>query len=115
MLFPDVDWLETPVNLRALLFIATCAVLGGAFAAALPMWQAGRADLVRWLKTGGHRASRTRTQGVLLLIQGALSVLLLVGAGLFVRSLFRAQSVGLGLDTGRLLVVSAMRGEAVPR
>ena len=115
LLFPDVDWLETPVNLRALLFIATCAVLGGALAAALPMWQAGRADLVRWLKTGGHRASRTRTQGVLLLIQGALSVLLLVGAGLFVRSLFKAQSVGLGLDTGRLLVVSTMRGEAPPR
>jgi putative ABC transport system permease protein len=115
LLFPDVDWLETPVNLRALLFIATCAVLGGALSAALPMWQAGRADLVRWLRTGGHRASRTRTQGVLLLIQGALSVLLLVGAGLFVRSLFKAQSVGLGLDTGRLLVVSAMRGEAPPR
>ena len=115
LLFPDVDWLETPVNLRALIFIATCAVLGGAVAAALPMWQAGRADLVRWLKTGGQRASRTRTQGVLLLIQGALSVLLLVGAGLFVRSLFRAQAVGLGLDTGRLLVVSVMRGEAALR
>ena len=51
----------------------------------------------------------------MLLFQGALSVLLLVGAGLFVRSLFKAQSVGLGLDTGRLLVVSALRGEAPPR
>ena len=115
LLFPDVDWLETPVNLRALIFIAACAVVGGGLAAALPMWQAGRADLVRWLRTGGHRASRTRTQGAMLLIQGALSVLLLVGAGLFVRSLFKAQSVGLGLDTGRLMVVSALRGEAPPR
>ena len=115
LLFPDVDWLETPVNLRALVFIAACAVVGGGLAAALPMWQAGRADLVRWLRTGGHRASRTRTQGVLLLFQGALSVLLLVGAGLFVRSLVKAQSVGLGLDTGRLLVVSAQRGEAPTR
>jgi predicted permease len=115
LLFPDVDWLETPVNLRALFFVAACAVVGGGVAAALPMWQAARADLVRWLRTGGHRASRTRTQAAMLLIQGALSVLLLVGAGLFVRSLYKAQAVGLGVHTGRVLVVSAQRGEAPPR
>jgi predicted permease len=115
LLFPEVDWLETSVNLRALIFLAACAVIGGGIAAALPMWQAGRADLIQWLRTGGHRASRTRTQGVMLLVQGALSVLLLVGAGLFVRSLSEAQSLGLGVDTGRLLVVSALRGDAPPR
>jgi predicted permease len=59
--------------------------------------------------------SRTRTQGALLLVQGTLSVLMLVGAGLFVRSLDRAQSLDLGVDTGRLLVFSALRGEAPPR
>jgi predicted permease len=115
LLFPDVHWLETPVNLRALLFLGTCAVMGGALAAALPMWQAGRADVVRWLKTGGQRVSRTRTQGMMLLVQGALSVLLLVGAGLFVRSLSKAQSLDLGLESQRLLTVSTLRGETPPR
>ncbi|HET7186805.1 MAG TPA: ADOP family duplicated permease [Gemmatimonadaceae bacterium] len=115
LLFPQVAWLETPVNLRMLVYLAACAVVGGGAAAALPMWQAGGVDLVRWLRTGGQRVSRTRTQATMLIVQGALSALLLVGAGLFVRSLSEAQSLGLGLDTGRLLAVSTLRGETPPR
>jgi predicted permease len=112
LLFPDVHWLETPVNLRALIFLGLCAALGGALAAAVPMWQADRSDLVRWLRAAGQRASRTRTQSVLMVAQGALSVLLLVGAGLFVRSLHAAQSLDLGVESDRLLVVSTLDGEA---
>ena len=115
VLFPDVHWLETTVNLRALLFVSLCAVIGGAIAAALPMWQAGRANIVSWLRAGGQRVSRTRTQGVMLILQGALSVLLLVGAGLFVRSLVSIKSASLGIDANRLLVVSTLRGDAPPR
>lgn len=114
LLFPHVAWLETPINVRILVFLAGCAVIGGGAAAALPMWQAGGVDLVRWLRTGGQRVSRTRTQGAMLLVQGALSALLLVGAGLFVRSLSEAQSLNLGLDTGRLLVVSTVHGDTPP-
>ena len=113
LLFPQVDWLETAVDLRGLLFVAGSAVLGGSIAAALPMWRAGRTDVVQWLRAGGQRMSRTRTrtQAAMLLVQGALSVLLLIGAGLFVRSLDAAQSLDLGVDTDRLLVVSAVGGE----
>jgi hypothetical protein len=46
-----------------------------------------------------------------LVVQGTLSVLLLVGAGLFVRSLSQAQSLNLGIDPGRLLVVCTLRGD----
>ena len=96
--------------------LAGCAVIGGSLAAALPMWQAGRANIVSWLRVGGPRVSRTvRTQALMLVLQGALSVLLLVGAGLFVRSLIGIQSASLGIDAGRLLVVSTLRGEAPPR
>ena len=115
LLFPDVYWLDAPLDGRTLLFLAVCAIAGGGLAAALPMWQAGRTDVTRWLRPGGHRVSRTRTQGALLLVQGTLSVLLLVGAGLFVRSLQDAQSLDVGIDTGRLLAVSALRGETAPR
>jgi predicted permease len=111
LLFPQIQWLETPVDMRALLFLTACAVTGGGVAAAIPMWQAGRTDVVQWLKTGGRRASRTRTQGAMLVAQGALSVLLLVGAGLFVRSLARAQALDLGIDAERLLAVSVLRGQ----
>ena len=115
LLFPEVHWLETAVNFRALVFVSVCAVTGGALAAALPMWQAGRANIVSWLRVGGQRVSRTRTQGLMLILQGALSVLLLIGAGLFVRSLMGIRSTSLGIDAGSLLVVSTLRGEAPPR
>ena len=116
VLFPDVDWLETSVNLRGLLFIAACAVIGGSLAAALPMWRAGKMDIVSWLRTG-QRAARTRSrvQASMLVIQGALSVLLLVAAGLFVKSLESARSIDLGLDSDRLIVLSAASGDARPR
>ena len=111
LLFPDVLWLEHPVDARVVIFVAFCAVAGGAMAAALPMWQAGRTDLVAWLRQDGQRVSRTRTQGVMLLVQGAFSVLLLIGAGLFVRSLSELRTLGLGVDTGRVVVVSARDGD----
>jgi predicted permease len=114
LLFPDVAWLESPVDLRLLLAVGAAAVAGGAIAAALPMWQAGRGDVASWLKTSGQRGPRprTRTQTAMLVVQGTFSVLLLVGAGLFVRSLSEARSLRLGLDVERLLVVSVVPGEA---
>ncbi|HUE88307.1 MAG TPA: FtsX-like permease family protein, partial [Vicinamibacterales bacterium] len=115
LLFPDVAWLDTTVDPWLLILVASIAVVGGGIAAALPMWLTGRTDLLHWLR-GAQRVSRTRTrtQAVMLAAQGALSVLLLVGAGLFVRSLAHAQSLDLGVETGHLLVVSALEGETPP-
>jgi putative ABC transport system permease protein len=116
LLFPDVDWLETAIDLRGMLFIAGCAVIGGSLAAALPMWRAGGMDLISWLRTGPRAArTRSRVQASMLVVQGALSVLLLVAAGLFVKSLESARSIDLGLDSDRLIVLSAAPGAVPPR
>ena len=56
-----MDWLETAIDMRGLMFIAGCAVIGGSLAAALPMWRAGGMDLISWLRTG-PRAARTRSR-----------------------------------------------------
>jgi hypothetical protein len=113
LLFPEIAWLQTAVDRRGLLFIAACAVAGGAVAAAVPVWQVARVDLVNRLRSGARIArQRTRGQTLMLTLQGALSVVLLIGAGLFVRSLEEAGTVDLGLDVGRLLVVSASTGDA---
>jgi len=114
LLFPQVEWLEGSIDRFQLLFLAGAAVLGGAVAGALPIWQTRRADLSRLLKSGGERVSRTRAQGAMLVVQGALSVLLLVGAGLFVRTLTRVEAFDLGVDADRLLVVSALPGTVPP-
>ena len=68
----------------------------------------------------GGTAEGTRLRVALLICQAALSVVLLVGALLFVRSLDAARSLPLGYDVGRVLLVSrSIRGvtfdEAVHR
>ena len=73
-----------------------------------PMLQSRNTDLVESLKAGvregGGRHSRLRTG--LLLLQAALSVLLLVGAGLFVQSLRNVRALRLGYDVEPVLYVS---------
>ena len=75
----------------------------------LPALHSGRDDLASSLKAGtrqgSYRQSRARTG--LLLFQTALSVVLLVGAGLFVRSLHEVRAIRLGYDVDRLTYVEA--------
>ena len=112
-LFPSVEWPETAIDFRGVLFVGIAAVIGGALAAGLPAWMTSRADVAHSLRSTGSRivARRTRTQIMMLVVQGALSVLLLVGAGLFVRSLAALQQLDLGIDSERLLSVGLAPGE----
>jgi putative ABC transport system permease protein len=98
---------------RTLLFACLAALLAGLLTAIVPALQSGRDDLVTALKSGVREGTRqrSRTRSALLLAQGALSVFLLVGAGLFVRSLQNVASIRLGYDVDPLLYVSTeMRG-----
>ncbi|MEP6473715.1 MAG: FtsX-like permease family protein, partial [Gemmatimonadota bacterium] len=93
---------------RTLGFALATAVFVGLLTGVAPIVQARRTDLVESLKSGardgGGRRSRART--ALLLVQAALSVTLLVGAGLFVRSLHNVQSLRLGYDLDGVLYVN---------
>lgn len=96
--------LEDP---RTLLFAGIVSVAAGLLTGLAPLFQAGQTDLTRDLKSGvregTHGGSRVRTG--LLLFQGTLSVLLLVGAGLFVRSLANVRDTRLGYDADHVAVV----------
>ena len=98
---------------RTVLFAFAAAVAVGLLTGLAPILQARRADLTGDLKTGSREGTyhRSRARIVLLVLQGALSVILLVGAGLFVRSLRNVQSVHLGYDVDPVLMVNLnMRG-----
>ena len=98
---------------RTVLFAAGAAVVVGLLTGLAPALQAGRADLTSDLKAGSREGTygRSRARIALLLLQGALSVVLLVGAGLFVRSLENVQGVRLGFDVDPILLVDLkMRG-----
>jgi predicted permease len=98
---------------RTVIFAFLAAVAVGALTALTPMLQAGRANLAADLKAGMRDGTyaRSRARVVLLVLQAALSVILLVGAGLFVRSLDKVESVRLGYDVDPILMVEMqMRG-----
>ena len=68
--------------------------------AALPAIASSRADVLDGLKQGGRGAAQSAVRSRYLLAGGqvALATMLLVGAGLFVKSLLRLQAVPLGFD-----------------
>ena len=92
---------------RTLLFAVALTFITALLAGLLPALYASRGDLAGALKAGmregAYRSSRVRTS--LLLFQTALSVVMLVGAGLFVRSLREVQALPLGYDAQHLLYV----------
>ena len=111
-----LDRSEAPAGLsdpRTVLYGAAAAIAVGLLTGIAPIFSAGRADLTTDLKAGTREGTYTRSRmGIgLLVLQGTLSVLLLVGAGLFVRSLRNVQSLRWGYDVDPILLVSPnMRG-----
>jgi predicted permease len=87
---------------------ALVAAVGAALVTGVvPVLLAGRRlDPIATLRAGSRAVAerRSRARAVLLVAQGALSVVLLVGAGLFVRSLGHVRDLRLGYDIDRLLV-----------
>jgi predicted permease len=98
---------------RTVLFTAGAAVIVGLLTGLAPILQARRADLTGDLKAGAREGTyhRSKARVGLLVLQAALSVILLVGAGLFVRSLRNVQNTRLGYDVDPVLLVNLnMRG-----
>ncbi|HXE61198.1 MAG TPA: ABC transporter permease [Gemmatimonadaceae bacterium] len=93
---------------RVLVFTSAAAIACGLLFGLAPAWAATRADVAGALKEGARegidRRSRLRTS--LMIVQIALAVVLLTGAGMFVHSLRNTESVNLGMDTQHLLAVS---------
>ncbi|HTL05973.1 MAG TPA: ADOP family duplicated permease, partial [Gemmatimonadales bacterium] len=99
---------------RTLLFSGLAVLLVAVLTGLAPALHSGRGELVAALKSGAREGSyqRSRTRAALLVFQGALSMILLVGAGLFVRSLRQVRGLELGFDLDRVLWVSVEeRGE----
>ncbi|MEO7997834.1 MAG: ABC transporter permease, partial [Gemmatimonadaceae bacterium] len=106
-LLPDVSWVNTLSDTRTLLFTITVAVVVGVLTGLLPALRSGKTSLASALKAGSREGThqRSRLRSTLMVMQAALSVVLLVGAGLFVRSLRNVQSTRLGFDADRIVLV----------
>jgi putative ABC transport system permease protein len=109
VLLPQVEWITPPLDVRVLAVTAGIALTVGVLVGLVPAIRASRPDVAGDLKSGvregGGRHARLR--GILTVSQAALSVVLLVGAGLFVRSLWRVRALDLGMQPDRVLVTEA--------
>ena len=94
-------------DVRTLVFAGVATFVAGLLVGVVPALQAGRRQLAPAIGSGARDGTfqRSRARTFLLVMQGAFSVLLLVGAGLFVRSLHNVRSLRLGFDVDRLLYI----------
>jgi predicted permease len=104
---PGAERASLVTDPRTLLFIGAVALGVGMLTGLAPLTRLGRTDLTGDLKSGAREGGkqRTRLRSALVLAQCALSVLLLVGAGLFVQSLRNVRDVRLGFDPDPVLLV----------
>jgi predicted permease len=98
---------EISMDTRVLLFVAGASILTGILAGALPSLRAGRSDLNDALKEGGRNDSAVgiRTRRLLIVCEVALSVVLLMGAGVMLRSLLALRHVDAGFNPRNVLTM----------
>jgi putative ABC transport system permease protein len=108
---PGVPRIEmAALNLPALAFAFMVSIGVAVLFGLFPSAHAARSDPHLALSEAGTRASggraQTRTRRMLVIVELALSVVLLVGAGLATRSIMNLRRVNTGLDTRNILTAS---------
>lgn len=94
----SLDW-------RVLAFTFAVSLLTGVLFGLAPAWRATGQDLATAIKQGRRATGAvSRLSKGLIVAQVALSLLLLVGAGLFIRTLYNLQNVNLGFNQENLLL-----------
>ena len=103
-------WLNLTIDWRVFVFTLAVSLITGVVFGLAPALQASKTELVSTLKDeagaigGGRRKGRVRN--TLVVVQIALSLVALIGAGLFIRSLQRAQLLKPGFNPDHVLLAS---------
>jgi putative ABC transport system permease protein len=112
-LFPDVYFPGSALTPRLVVFALVAATGAGLLAGIAPALHGTRVDAARLHEHGARATPRgSRLRAGLTVSQAAMTVVLLVGAGLFVRSIGEIRAVDMGLDVDRLVSVNLdLRGQ----
>ena len=106
----EVGELDTSLDQRVLSYTLLVSLLTGVLFGLMPALQATRPNLLEALKTetGGavRRFGRFELRNMLVIAQVALSLVLLICAGLFVRSLRNAVTADFGFDPRNVMLAS---------
>jgi putative ABC transport system permease protein len=102
-------WGRLGINLNVLGFTFVVSLLAGCAAGLAPMWYSMRTNLNDALKAGGRsdsgKGGHKRVRSVLVVAEVALSLVLLIGAGLMVRSFFELVHADLGIKPEHVLAM----------
>jgi len=108
--------IEVGLDAKVLGFTAGISLFAGMLAAVLPALRLTRADVNQSLKQGLGRtdanSSGQRTRSILVVSEVALSLILLVGAGLMIRSFQELHGVNPGFDSHNVITMTAMVSRA---
>ena len=102
--------MDMPLNFRVIAFTFSVSLLAGALFGTFPAWMASRVDTAAALKSGGRGSTSDRSRHwlrqSLVVIELAMAVVLLAGAGFFVGGIFRLTHRDLGWTPAQQLVGS---------
>ena len=101
-------WMNFGVDLRVLAFTVAITLITAFLFGVVPALQSSRVDLNDTLKEGGRGTSgiRSRSRNLLVVTEIALSLILLVGAGLMIQSFLRLRRVNIGLNPKNVLTAT---------
>jgi putative ABC transport system permease protein len=110
--------LDTTLDTRVFAFAAAVLAITVLLCGLIPAMSATRGDLTSDLKVSGanaaHAGPRSRLGNLLLAAQIAISVIVLVAAGLLLHSLFNLETYNLGFDADHVLAVTLSGKAASP-
>jgi putative ABC transport system permease protein len=106
-------FVNVTLDTKVLAFTLLLSIAAGVLAGLVPSLRFSRVDANEALKQGtrGTSDSGGKTRNLLVVCEVALSLVLLIGAGLMVRTLWELRNVGPGFDSSNVLTMSV----AVPR
>ncbi|HEX6694168.1 MAG TPA: ABC transporter permease [Longimicrobiales bacterium] len=97
------------IDVGVLLFTLAAIVVTGVVAGLLPALRASRTDLNGALRDGttaaGHGRSSARARSVLVVVQTAVAVVLLVGAGLLLRTFLHTRAIPTGVEPSHVVTM----------
>jgi putative ABC transport system permease protein len=107
---------EIGVDARVLSFTFGLSLLTGLIFGLLPAWAASRGGVNEALKEGGRSATaggaRQRLRSTFVVVQLAVALILLVGAGLLIKTFWQLRSIETGFNPDRLLTMRIELPEA---
>jgi putative ABC transport system permease protein len=100
---------QVKIDPTVLGFTLLISVVTGVLFGLAPAFRTAKVNLIDSLKEGsrgeGHSALRSRTRSALVIFESAVAVVLLIGAGLLIRSLVALQNVNPGFDATNVLTM----------